>query len=208
LSNCYKHELLYNFDKDTFRKDTEKTKKSIEDIIGEEINAFRAPFFSIVEKNQWVLIILADLGFTYDSSIFPASRDYGGLPAYTEVQPAVLELPNGKTLKEFPINTHAFLGKIHFVFSGGGYFRILPYWVIKNWSKKAPYLMTYFHPRDFDPDQPVLKNIPLHRKFKSYVGLKTAFKKFQNFSDDFDFVDLYQADAQIDWLKAKRIIIG
>ena len=65
--------------------------------------------------------------------------------------------------------------------------------------------MTYFHPRDFDPDQPMIGYLPMMRKFKSYVGLKTSFKKFQRYLDDFEFVNVEEADKRIDWGIAKSI---
>ena len=61
--------------------------------------------------------------------------------------------------------------------------------------------MTYFHPRDFDPDQPIIKELSLSRKFKSYVGLKSCMKKLEKWINDFDFIDLSNADRLIDWNK-------
>ena len=37
--------------------------------------------------------------------------------------------------------------------------------------------MTYFHPRDFDADQPMIPNLSLPRKFKSYYGITNSLKK-------------------------------
>jgi hypothetical protein len=65
--------------------------------------------------------------------------------------------------------------------------------------------MTYFHPRDFDPEQPVVKSLPILRKFKSYVGLKKSFRKFQHLLDDFEFVNIREADKQIEWDKSRII---
>ncbi len=61
--------------------------------------------------------------------------------------------------------------------------------------------MSYLHPRDFDPKQPTIKDLPLNRKFKSYVGLKGAEKKLNKWLQDFEFVDIAQADKIIDWDK-------
>ena len=47
-------------------------KSLIEDLIGEEVNAFRAPGFSITKNNTWALRCLGELGFEYDCSMFPA----------------------------------------------------------------------------------------------------------------------------------------
>ena len=202
--HSYQHELSFRFDRKGFMQDTEHAKKLIEDLVGEEINAFRAPGFSITKSNIWALEVLSELGFQYDCSLFPATHDYGGFPDYGKVEPTLLKLKNGATLKEFPVNIHQMLGK-DIVFSGGGFFRLFPYWLIKKWGKQSPYLMTYFHPRDFDPKQPMIKSLPLMRKFKSYVGLKGAFSKFQHLLNDFEFINIKEADALIDWNKTRII---
>ena len=202
--HSYQHELSFRFDRNEFKDDTLKAKGLIEKVIGKPIKAFRAPGFSITEKNVWALEVLNDLGFEYDCSLFPAPHDYGGFPNYGEAEPAILSLSNGAAMKEFPINIHSLLGK-PLVFSGGGFFRLFPYFVIRNWAKQTDYMMTYFHPRDFDPDQPMIQSLPLLRKFKSYVGLKGSFSKFQRFLDDFKFVNLEEADRMIDWDKVRQI---
>ena len=61
--------------------------------------------------------------------------------------------------------------------------------------------MTYFHPRDFDPHQPILDNLSLIKYFKSYVGLKTSKKKIEKLLCDFDFMTVSDADKMIDWDK-------
>lgn len=202
--HSYQHELSFRFDRDGFKEDTLKAKKLIEGVIGESINAFRAPGFSITEQNVWALEVLSELGFEYDCSLFPAKHDYGGFSSYGKAEPTILNLPNGKQLKEFPMNVHHVLGK-NIVFSGGGFFRFFPYQLIKYWSSKSFYLMTYFHPRDFDPDQPVIQALPLARKFKSYVGLSTSFTKFQKLLNDFEFLSVREANENIDWDKARVI---
>jgi len=202
--HSYQHELSFRLDRVGFRQDTEKSKKLIEDLIGESINVFRAPGFSITENNVWALEILADIGFEYDCSLFPAAHDYGGFASFGKAEPAILKLSNGDQIKEFPINNKRILSK-HFVFSGGGFFRFYPYWLIKYWSKKSPYLMTYFHTRDFDPEQPMIESLPPMRKFKSYVGLSTSFVKFQKMLNDFDFVSVDDADKLVDWGNARTL---
>jgi len=204
--HSYQHELATRFNRNSFQQDTEKAKKLIEDITGEEINAFRAPGFSITEQNTWALEVLAELGFEYDCSLFPAAHDYGGFKGYGKAEPAILQLANGLQLKEFPMNIHRLFGK-NFVFSGGGFFRLFPYYIIQNWAKQTDYLMTYFHPQDFDPGIPMIETLPLKRKFKSYYGLKHSFGKFQHLLSDFNFVDIREADSQIDWDAVRKIHI-
>jgi peptidoglycan-N-acetylglucosamine deacetylase len=202
--HSYQHELTFDLDPDSFRENTKKSKNLIEDLIGESINVYRAPGFSITEHNMWALEILVELGFQYDCSIFPALHDYGGFDNFGKAEPAVLKFSNGLQIKEFPINNKRILTK-NFVFSGGGYFRFYPYWLIKYWARRSPYLMTYFHSRDFDPSQPILQSLSPMRKFKSYVGLSTSFVKFQKLLDDFNFVNVENADKLIDWDNARAL---
>ena len=86
------------------------------------------------------------------------------------------------------------------VFSGGGYFRLAPSAMLSQlFGNDDDYLMTYFHPRDFDPDQPVLPNLSLVRRFKSYVGLSGAEAKLERLLWKYDFQDLSGGAAQIVW---------
>jgi hypothetical protein len=104
------------------------------------------------------------------------------------------------------MNTHKIFNR-NIVFSGGGFFRLFPYFLIKKWTSESQYVMSYFHPRDFDYGQPMLPQLPLIRKFKSYYGLKGAYKKFEKWLTDFETVSLYQADVIIDWKKTKVITL-
>lgn len=196
--HSYQHELSHRFTPEQFAEDTMKAKNLIESVIGKKVNIFRAPGFSITKNNTWALKSLADMGFEYDCSMFPAPHDYGGMPSYGEGVPKLIDLGDGRYIKEFPINIQKVAGK-NIVFSGGGFFRLFPYWLINHWAKKCNYMMTYFHPRDFDTGQPVVPNLPLARRFKSYVGIKGAFRKFQRLLDNYTFVNVEQADKSIDW---------
>jgi polysaccharide deacetylase family protein (PEP-CTERM system associated) len=166
------HQLVYEQTPAEFEKDLEYSIKTLKDITGQKVKYFRAPGFSITENEKWAFEILVKHGIEVDCSIFPAPRAHGGFPSYKQQVPSVLKY-DGIELKEFPINYHTYLGK-SIVFSGGGYFRLFPYALIKRWSSESNYLMSYLHPRDFDPEQPMIKELPLSRKFKSYVGLKNG----------------------------------
>ena len=196
-SHTHLHQLAYEQNRKTFFHDVEKSIKTLEDCTGKKISSFRAPGFSITENNKWAFEVLHELGITKDSSVFPAGRAHGGLPSYNVSTPSIIEY-NGIKLKEFPINTHTILGK-PFIFSGGGYFRLLPYELIKLFTKKSDYVMSYFHPRDFDSDQPIVPGLSLPRRFKSYVGIKNCKSKLEQWLSDFDFIDLNQADQSINW---------
>ena len=197
------HQLVYNQKPADFREDLKRSIHTLENLIGKKVTMYRAPGFSITEQNKWAFEELIRIGITIDSSIFPAKRGHGGYPSYGAAGPAILDL-NGKKLKEFPINTIKVAGK-DLIFSGGGYFRLAPLPLIKKWTRSSDYVMTYFHPRDFDPNQPMIKDLPMSRKFKSYVGLKKCQKKLENWMDAFDFIDIAEADKKTNWSKIKTI---
>ena len=205
--HSYAHTLAYKQTPPEFRADLLKAKSHIEDVTGVQVDTYRIPGFSLTVDNLWVFEILNDLGFTVDCSVFPAVRGHGGLPAFTTDQPCVLSLPSGAELKEFPLNTHSFLGG-RFVFSGGGYFRLLPYPVLKPLFKSHEYVMTYFHPRDFDPGQPVIPDLSALRRFKSYYGLSEAKTKLIRLLQDFEFTDVRTAVKRIEWHSASKVTIS
>ena len=104
------------------------------------------------------------------------------------------------------INLYPVLGK-NIIFSGGGYFRLIPYPLMKHFMKNSHYVMTYLHPRDFDAEQPMIEGLSAFRKFKSYVGLKSSYIKLEKLIRDFSFVSLDEANRQINWSDAKRIVL-
>lgn len=188
------HQLVYEQDPEAFRKDLDTAIKTLEDCTGKKVTTYRAPGFSITNQTTWAFEILAEYGITCDSSVFPASRGHGGFPEIPFNTPFLIRV-NGKEILEYPLNIVSFLGK-KIVFSGGGYFRLFPYGMIKYWSKRSPYIMTYFHPRDFDPGQPVISDLPAIRRFKSYTGLKSSAGKFNRWISEFRFVNLETAIQQ------------
>lgn len=202
-AHSYYHELVHIMTRDEFYDDTRKVLDKIQDITGEKVIIYRAPAFSITEKTLWAFEVLAELGIEYDCSIFPSNHDYGGFPSFGQSQPAIINV-NGIHIKEFPINTIKILNK-DIVFSGGGFFRLFPYFLIKKWTNASPYVMSYIHPRDFDHGQPMLPQLPLIRKFKSYYGLNRSYKKYQKWTNDFKTYSLLDASKLIDWSKVKII---
>lgn len=202
-SHTMNHQLVWQQGAQAFREDVEESIKRLEDISGKKVECFRAPGFSIRESEAWAFETLAEFGILYDSSVFPAHHAHGGMPSYKGQGPAVI-CGNGFEVKEFPITYKTVMGK-HLVFSGGGYFRLFPYRRIRKWTQESPYLMSYIHPRDLDPAQPMIKELSLFRRFKSYYGLAGAERKLRRWLTDFDFVDLQTAAERIDWGKVERM---
>ena len=204
-SHSHMHQLVYEQSPDEFRKDLDRSIKLLEDVTGKRINTYRSPGFSLKQNCMWAFDIMAELGIEKDCSIFPAYRSHGGIPGFSIKKPFIIQ-SNGNSIKEFPMSVFRLSG-FNMAFSGGGYFRLLPYKIIKRIVQKEDYVMTYFHPRDFDEGQPLIENLSLIRRFKSYYGLSSSFQKLEKMLSEFDFIALSKASERINWRKTTKIKI-
>jgi len=183
------HRPIYSMDPEGFRKDLIRAKQVIEDVAGVPLLGYRAPTFSIVKSTLWALDILAEEGFAYDASVFPIHHDRYGMPG-SDRFPHRLRLPKGGAIVEFPMTTFGMAGT-NLPFSGGGYFRLLPYPIIRgcvrrvNEHDRAPAIV-YLHPWELDPDQPRLPVRGLTR-FRHYVHLRSTAQKLVRLLGDFAF---------------------
>ena len=134
-SHTMNHQLVWQQTPEEFKNDVESSVKLLQDITGQPIECFRAPGFSIRESEPWAFDILADLGIKYDCSIFPAHHAHGGMASYGAPVPSLIK-HGDVTMKEFPVTTKTVMGK-KIIFSGGGYFRLVPYPLLKSWSAEC-----------------------------------------------------------------------
>jgi polysaccharide deacetylase family protein (PEP-CTERM system associated) len=199
-SHTMYHSLVWQHDRKAFQKDVMESVHLLEDVTGRAVKYFRAPGFSIRESEPWAFEVLHDCGIEVDSSVFVARHAHGGIPSYGEAAPSTIEY-NGCRIKELPITPQMVAGQ-GVMFSGGGYFRLLPYPLIRRWTRQSDYLMSYIHPRDLDPGQPVLQGLSAMRRFKSYVGLLSAASKLERWLTDFRFTDIAETVEQVDWERA------
>jgi polysaccharide deacetylase family protein (PEP-CTERM system associated) len=211
----YAHQLIYHQFKEEFRNDIRRAKAILEDITGSEVIGYRAPSYSITKKSQWAFEILSEEGFKYDSSIFPIRHDFYGMPGAPRF-PFIVSLngnnhvefslfsfglgtaaPNGcntavhHSIIEFPISTFQLMG-MNIPISGGGYFRLFPYPMIKkglesiNGNEGKPFIF-YIHPWEIDPHQPRINNLSFRSKFRHYINLSKTETKFKKLLGDFQF---------------------
>jgi polysaccharide deacetylase family protein (PEP-CTERM system associated) len=178
------HQLVYNLSPEEFRQDLRRTRRAIEAAGAGPVIGFRAPSFSVVEKNLWALDILHKEGFKYDASVFPADHARGGISGAARYPHFIHELA------EFPMSTVRLFGKT-VPFSGGGYFRLFPYRFIKfgmDQSVKAGKpTIVYLHPWEFDPHQPRLPAAGRFDRFKHYVNLDRTEPKFRRLLREYHF---------------------
>jgi polysaccharide deacetylase family protein (PEP-CTERM system associated) len=172
--HSYWHRTVYSITPDEFREDARQAKKAIEDAAGVPITGYRAPSWSITKSCLWALDILAEEGFTYDSSIYPIHHDLYGVPGAQRF-PYTHACANGLELREFPPATLRFLGT-NFPAAGGGYLRIFPSafteLAFRIFEKKyGERIVVYLHPWELDPEQPRI-NGPVKSRVRHYTNLK------------------------------------
>ena len=185
----YSHRLVYEQSPEDFFKETQHAKELLENITGSAIVGYRAASYSIVQESLWALDILVDLGFLYDSSIFPVHHDRYGIPN-AERTPHRMLTPTGKSIVEWPLSTAKVFG-FRLPVAGGGYFRLLPYWVSQwglesiNRREQKPFIF-YLHPWEIDPAQPRVAASRLSR-FRHYTNLDQCELRLRRLLGKFQF---------------------
>lgn len=189
--HSHRHRLVYELSEDEFREDTHRAKSVLEDAAGVALKGYRAPSFSITRESMWAFRILVELGFQYDSSVFPVDHPNYGIPEAQRF-PFWIQTEAGSLL-EFPMSTLA-LGDKRSPIAGGAYFRLLPYWYTR-WGirfinqKEGHPVCTYLHPWELDPEQPRVDGRATAR-LRHYLGLQGMERKFRQLLRDFEFVTL------------------
>ena len=198
--------------------DTRTAIDSLQQCIGEKVKSYRAPAFSIGKSNKWAFDILAECGIEYDSSVYPATRDFGGFSDFGANEP--VKVKHGNTvIKEFPIAMTQLLGR-KMAYSGGGYFRFFPLWYIRREMENAPYSISYFHIDDLLVEQ----NKPMSReeyeeyfkepgtviaRYKRYIkanlGKAKAWPKLVKLIGNNDYLSIEQAGRAIPWGSVSNI---
>ncbi len=188
------HRIVHQMTRDEFFEDTRSAKHALEDAGGQPVRGYRAPSFSITQGSQWAFEVLAQLGFKYDSSIFPVRHPNYGMPNAPR-GPFLIETRYGP-LVEFPMMTVEFRGR-RSPLGGGAYLRILPYWYTRwgigyiNKTEGRP-ACVYLHPWELDSEQPRIA-AGLAARARHYLGLRGAEAKFRRLLRDFDFQSLAAA---------------
>ncbi|MFW5891177.1 MAG: XrtA system polysaccharide deacetylase [bacterium] len=185
----YGHELVYKQTKQEFKNDLIKSINILTEITENEILGYRAPTFSITNDSLWALDIIKELGLEYDASMSPIeAHDKYGIKG---INPYIHTLSNG--LIELPQTTIKILNK-NLPVAGGGYFRLIPYWLTKMAIKKLnnnnQTAIVYLHPWEFDPEQPKIDGISKLSQFRHYINLDKTETKFKKMLSDFNFTSI------------------
>lgn len=205
--HSFHHNRIDLMNENEFREDTISAMRAIKNACGVTPVGYRAPSWSLNSKVSWAFEVLADLGFMYDSSIFPIKHDIYGEPGGPK-KIFKMTLNGGKSLYEIPASTVAFMGK-EFPIGGGGYLRHSPLWftrrMIKKINNNGQPVVLYIHPWEIDNNQPRLNNLSSLQRYRQYGSIATLQRKMKILLQEFDFC---AARDYIEALKRKPIGFG
>ncbi|MEX2302114.1 MAG: DUF3473 domain-containing protein [Bryobacterales bacterium] len=184
----YHHWRVTDQTPEGFRDSIRRAKHLIEDVTGREADAYRAPCFSITESTMWALDVLVDLGFRYDSSMFPIQSRRYGLPS-AQLTPYQHRLSSGKAIWEVPMTTVKIANR-RVGACGGGHLRLFPLgftqYAMRQLRREGRAAVVYLHPYELEP-RPRIKGLPglswtqnLHFQFFNFhqcVGRKSVESK-------------------------------
>lgn len=179
------HQTVYTQTPDVFRAETREAKQRLEDATGAPVRGYRAATYSITARSLWALDILEELGFRYDSSIFPIRHDLYGIPG----SPRFAHRVASGALLEVPITTVEYMGQ-RLPAGGGGYFRLLPYALFRAAVRRVnardgQAAVFYCHPWEIDPGQPRVAGISAKSKFRHYTNLDRMEGRLRHLLRDF-----------------------
>jgi polysaccharide deacetylase family protein (PEP-CTERM system associated) len=149
-SHTYSHALIFRMQPAAFRADMERSLAGLQDLTDQPILGFRAPEFSVGHLRHWCFEVLAELGFRYDSSVFPLPRVRYGIPEASR-HPFVITTPSG-AIYEYPLATWD-AGRFRLPVAGGSYFRLFPGRLLDRAlhaiEESGRTAVLYFHPYEF-----------------------------------------------------------
>lgn len=191
-SHGYGHQLAYKQTYEQFRDDVKKSVDILESLTGAKVLGYRAPSWSIVERNLHYLEALEELGLVYDASIFPVQTFLYGIPT----APQIIHRPRvgGRELDlyEVPMSVMSVAGR-NVGYSGGFYFRFFPKFVIKRAIRAANRAgnssIVYLHPREIDAGEQKLK-LPFKEHFIHYYNVRGTQAKLEDILRSFRFTSI------------------
>jgi polysaccharide deacetylase family protein (PEP-CTERM system associated) len=187
-SHGYNHTLLTAMTPDEFRFDLEQFLQAVTPLTKQKITGYRAPAFSVTEQTLWVIDVLKEFGFEYDSSVFPM----GMHPDYGISKAPLKEYFHYNSIREIPLSCAEVAFK-RIPCSGGGYFRLYPYNVFKILFKKCnsdgrPGIF-YLHPWEIDTDPPKVK-LPFQQRVRHYQNIDKTYERLEMLLQEFEFTSI------------------
>ena len=169
--------------------------KKFEKLTNGKSRGFRAPTFSLNNASSWVIDVLEENNYMYDSSVVPAKTSLYGLPnaehkPYRITSKSIEKNDSSGKLIEFPLLVTRFLGK-KIPAGGGFYLRTLPTKIIKNaiknYQKQAIPATFYIHSWELTPEYMPKIQLPVKENFVTYHNIGKAYTRMNELLQQFQF---------------------
>ncbi len=144
------HRPLESLGPATLREEAHRARARLQDLSGQAVPGFRAPYFSLTPRTEWAAEALMEAGHRYSSSVLPGR---GFLHGHPTAPRRPFAWPCG--LLELPAPV-APLGPMTLPALGGMYLRYVPAWDLRWMLRRleGPLAWTYCHPYDIDTAEP------------------------------------------------------
>jgi hypothetical protein len=182
-------------DSPNFKEKFEEEIKKFDKLTDRKSKGFRAPSFSLNTASSWLIDVLEENDYVYDSSVVPAKTSLYGIPN-AEKKPYKISSKflegsskDGKII-EFPMMVTKFLGK-KIPAAGGFYLRTLPSRVIENaiksYEKENLPGVFYIHSWELTPE--LMPKMKLSKKdhFVTFHNIDKAYSKMEDLLEKFQF---------------------
>ncbi len=182
-------------DSTDFKKKFDDEIKKFGKLTNGNSKGFRAPSFSLNTNSSWLIDVLEENNYQYDSSVVPAKTSLYGIPE-AETMPYKITSQNlknnsvnGKIL-EFPLLITKFLGK-KIPAAGGFYLRTLPLKIIENaiksYERENIPGVFYIHSWELTPEFMPKIQLPKKDNFITYHNIDKAYSKMEKLIKKFEF---------------------
>ena len=201
-SHGYEHLFLQALGRDGLDRDLARTEEALIAAGAPRPRGFRASTFTLTRETWWAMDVLCARGYAYDSSIHPVTHPTYGI---ADFEPGVsrVEADGGGSIIEFPVSTLRFLGR-NLPVGGGGYFRLLPGALTEralgSIERAGRPAAMYFHPWEFDPEQPRIPAPPL-KKFRHYLNLDRTLPRLERMMERFRFGTMNEVLEREGWFE-------
>ena len=187
-----KHDRI---DTPNFKERFEQEIKKFDKLTNGNSKGFRAPSFSLNVNSSWLIDVLEENNYVYDSSVMPAKTSLYGIPN-AEKKPYRISSKflegnsNDGKIIEFPMMVTKFLGK-KVPAAGGFYLRTLPARIIENaiksYEKENLPGVFYIHSWELTPE--FMPEIKLSKKdhFITFHNIDKAYNKMEDLLEKFQF---------------------
>ena len=172
------------------REELQRAREALEAAGSNRIVGYRHPRWIMRPGELWVIDVLVEEGYLYDSSVNPILRRFARDPRWFEAHQHRHSVTN-QSIWVLPASTVSVLGE-RVTISGGNYVRQLPHTLLKRavrfWdrNKKTP-IVFYFMPWEMDRDQPQIRGISRLQRIRQYRSLGKTRDVFQEYLKEYRF---------------------